>query len=87
MNCLLFNRYELCVKNRNKKEYGGTNTVLKKTKKAAANTFVTQPREVTERPNAPSGVAAFMSAHSKTPYITPSMDVSSGKGAGRGRRG
>ena len=27
--------------------------------------------EITERPRAPSGVAAFMSAHSKTPYITP----------------
>ena len=29
------------------------------------------PRENTERPHAPSGVAAFMPAHSKTPYITP----------------
>ena len=28
----------------------------------------------------PSGVAAFMSAHVKTPYTTPSMDVSSAKG-------
>ena len=28
----------------------------------------------------PSGVAAFKSAHSKTPYITPSMEFSSGKG-------
>ena len=28
-----------------------------------------------------------MSAHSKTPYITPSMDFSSGKGVVRGRRG
>ena len=27
-------------------------------------------RDITERPHAPSGVAAFMSAHSKTPYIT-----------------
>ena len=27
-----------------------------------------------------------MSAHSKTPYITPSMDVSSGKGVVRGRK-
>ena len=27
-------------------------------------------REITECPHAPSGVAAFMSAHSKTPYIT-----------------
>ena len=44
-------------------------------------------REITERPHAPSGVAAFMSAHSKTPYITPSMDFSSGKGVVRGRRG
>ena len=42
---------------------------------------ITSPREITERPHAPSGVAAFMSAHSKTPYITPSMDISSlGKG-------
>ena len=31
-------------------------------------------------------VAAFMSAHSKTPYITPSMDISSGEGVVRGRR-
>ena len=28
-------------------------------------------REMTERPRAPSGVAAFMSAHSETPYVTP----------------
>ena len=42
--------------------------------------------EITERPHAPSGVAAFISAHSKTPYITPSMDVSSEKGVVRGRR-
>ena len=32
------------------------------------------PRDITERPHIPSGVAAFMSAHSKTPYTTPSMD-------------
>ena len=32
------------------------------------------PREITERPRAPSGVAAVMSAHNKTSYITPSMD-------------
>ena len=44
-------------------------------------------REITQRPHAPSGVAAFMSAHSKTPYITPSMEFSSGKGVVRGRRG
>ena len=31
-------------------------------------------RDITERPHAPSGVAAFTSAHSKTPYITPSMN-------------
>ena len=37
-------------------------------------------REITERPHAPSGVAAFVSAHSKTPYITPSMDSPLGKG-------
>ena len=42
---------------------------------------------ITERPRAPSGVAVFMSAHSKTPYITPSMDFYSGKGVVRGRRG
>ena len=45
------------------------------------------PPPITERPHAPSGVAAFMSAHSKTPYITPSMEFSSGKGVVRGRRG
>ena len=41
-------------------------------------------------PHAPSGasrVAAFMSAHSKTPYITPGMDFPSGKGVVRERRG
>ena len=42
--------------------------------------------EITERPRDPSGVAAFMSANSKTPYITPSMEFSSGKGVVRGRR-
>ena len=41
-------------------------------------------RAITERPHAPSGIAASMSAHSKTPYITPSMDVSSGKGVAWG---
>ena len=39
-----------------------------------------------ERPRDPGGVAAFMSAHSKTPYITPSMEFSSGEGVVRGRR-
>ena len=43
-------------------------------------------RAITERPHAPGGVAAFMSAHSKTQYVTPSMDISSGKGVVRGRR-
>ena len=38
-------------------------------------------------PNAPSGVAAFMLAHSKTPYIIPSMVLSCGKGVVSGRRG
>ena len=33
--------------------------------------------EITEHPHAPSGVAVFMSAHSKTPYNTPSMDFPS----------
>ena len=47
----------------------------------------TSATEITERPHAPSGVAAFMSAHSKTPHITPSMDFYSGKGIVRGRRG
>ena len=42
--------------------------------------------EITERPRGPSGVAAFMSANSKTPYITPGMEFSSGKGVVRGRR-
>ena len=46
-----------------------------------------QAREITERPRAPSGVAAFMPGHSKTPYITPSMDFPSGKGVVRGRKG
>ena len=45
------------------------------------------PRDITERPHAPSGVAVFMSAHRKTPYITPGMDFYSGKGVVRGRRG
>ena len=44
-------------------------------------------KESTERPNAPSVVTAFMSVHSKTPYITPSMDVYSGKVVARGRCG
>ena len=47
----------------------------------------TSARDITERTRAPSGVAAFMSAHSKTPYITPSMDCYSGKGVVQGRRG
>ena len=47
----------------------------------------TVARGITERPHAPSGVAEFMTAHSKTPSITPSMEVSSGKGVVRGRRG
>ena len=34
-----------------------------------------------------SEVAAFMPAHSKTPYITPSTDFSYRKGVVRGRRG
>ena len=38
------------------------------------------PRDITERPHAPSGVAAFMSAHSKTPCVTPSMGHFSGNG-------
>ena len=37
-------------------------------------------------PHAPSGVAAFMSAHSKTPYSTPRMDFYSGKGEAWGCR-
>ena len=47
------------------------------------------PRDSTERPHGPRPlwVAAFMSAHSKTPYVNPSMDFSSGKGVVRGRRG
>ena len=43
--------------------------------------------EFTERPHAPSGVAAFTSAHSKTPCIASSMEFSSRKGVVRGRRG
>ena len=44
-------------------------------------------RYSTEHPHARSGVAAFISARSKTPCITPSMKFSSGKGVVRGRRG
>ena len=36
-----------------------------------------------ERPRGPGGVAAFMSAHSKTPYTTPGMIFSSGEGVVR----
>ena len=43
-------------------------------------------RDSTGRPHAPSGVAAFMSAHSKTPHVTPSMGFPSGKGVEWGRR-
>ena len=43
--------------------------------------------DITERPHTPSGVAAFVSADSKTPYVTPSMDFSSVKGVVRGRKG
>ena len=43
--------------------------------------------EITERPHAPSWVAAFMSAHSKTPYITPGMGFPSGKGGSMGAQG
>ena len=46
-----------------------------------------EAREITERHSAPSGVAAFIPAHSKTPYITPGVDFSSRKGVVRGRRG
>ena len=37
-------------------------------------------RDITERHNTPSGVAAFMSAPIKTPFITPSMDFRSENG-------
>jgi len=50
------------------------------------HTHVHTPAQRAERPRDPGGVAAFMSAHSKTPYITPSMDISSGEGVVRGRR-
>ena len=48
---------------------------------------IERTRDITERPPRPQWVAAFMSAHSKIPYITPSMDVYSGKGSygGAGR--
>ena len=42
---------------------------------------------ITEHPRAPSGVAAFMSAHSETPYSTTSIEFSSGKGVVWGRSG
>ena len=44
-------------------------------------------REITESTHAPGGVAAFMSAHSTTPYITRSMDFSSGDWVARGGGG
>ena len=44
-------------------------------------------REITERPHAPSEVAAFMSAHCKNPCTTPSMDFSSAKGGDTGAQG
>ena len=44
-------------------------------------------RDIAERPRGPSGVAAFMPSHSKTPYITPSMDFYSRNGVVWGRRG
>ena len=48
---------------------------------------VTLTWDITERPRAPNGVAAFMSAHSKTPHITSSMDFSSGKRGSTGSQG
>ena len=48
-------------------------------------TVSTCPAQRAERPRDPGGVAAFMSAHSKTPCITPSMELPSGKGVVRGR--
>ena len=39
-----------------------------------------------ERPRAPGKVAAFMSAHSKTPYVTTRIEISSREGVVRGRR-
>ena len=42
-------------------------------------------REVQSTPTPPAGVAAFMSANSKTPYITSSMGFPSGNGVVRGR--
>ena len=44
------------------------------------------PPQSAERPRDPGGVAAFMSAHSKTPHVTPGMEFSSGGGLVRGRR-
>ena len=44
-------------------------------------------RDIAERPRGPSGVAAFMPSHSKTPYSTPSMDFSFRNGVVWGRRG
>ena len=45
-----------------------------------AGYFVPQVRAFVELSHAPSVVAVFMSAHSKTPYITPSMIFRLGKG-------
>ena len=36
--------------------------------------------QTSKRPRTPGGVESFMPAHSKTPYITPSMAISSGEG-------
>ena len=44
-------------------------------------------RDIAKRPRGPSGVAVFMPSHSKTPYITPSMDFYSRNGVVWGRRG
>ena len=44
------------------------------------------PAHRAERPRDPGGVAAFVSAHSKNPCITPSMEFSSREGVVRGRR-
>ena len=47
----------------------------------------TTPRGITQQPRAPGGVAAFISAHSKTPHVTTGMDLPCGKGVAWGRGG
>ena len=54
---------------------------------AQSNSILAAPcLQRAEQPRDPGGVAVFMSANSKTPCVTPSMEYSSRKGVVRGRR-